>query len=450
MPARWITLLTVGAAMLACPSAAFSAPTASLFGNSVTLTFEDSSDRITLALAPDGSLLWGLDGAPLSPDLNTSVGGTQAMPAGALTVTVFANGGDDILRTTAPVAKVTAYGGDGDDTLYGSDGPDDLWGALGDDTMIGGRGADSAVGADGDDLIVWNNGDGSDVVLGGPGSDTTQVNGAAAGETFTLTRPGELSRLNRIAPGAFQIDFDTETFKLNARGGNDTLTVSPGFPTAVLANGGEGNDTLTSGDGNDILLGGLGDDVVSGGGGSDLLDGGFGNDTLKAVDGTADLARCGADTDSYDLDEVGVDTATSDCEGGSRIPTPVVPVPPLPVLGTLTLQQAKLTPDKRRYIKITGACAATATAGCKGTVELVTAKPVSAGKVKGVLSLGTAAFNVAAGQTAEVSLRLPPKWETLAKKGGKSVAVRGVVRATGTAEGVADLGLVLPKKQAKK
>lgn len=447
MPSRWITLLAASAAVLACPSAALSAPTASLFGNSVTLTFEDSADRITVAQAPDGSLLWGVDGAPLSSDLNTSVGGTQAAAAGGVTVTVFANGGDDTLRTTAAVIKVSAYGGDGDDTLYGSDGNDDLWGAQGDDTMIGGRGADSGNGADGDDVFVWNNGDGSDVVFGGLGWDATQVNGAAGGEQFTLTRPGELSRLNRIAPGAFQIDFDTESFKLNARGGNDTLTVSPGFPTAVAADGGDGNDTLDSGDGHDILLGGSGNDLLRGGGGSDLLDGGFGNDTHQAVDGTADLVRCGADTDSYDLDEVGIDTATSDCEGGTRLP--VLPAPATPVLGTLTLQQAKLTPDKRRWIKITGACAATATAGCKGNVELVTAKPVSAGKVKGVLSLGTAAFNVAAGQTAEVRLRLPSKWETLAKKGAGSVAVRGVVRGTGTAEGVTDLGLALPKKPKK-
>lgn len=448
MPLRRTAILASCAAALLAPATAGAAPTANIFGSSVTLTFEDTAESIVIAQEPDGSLLWGIEGAPLSADLNTAVGGTQDSDADLVSVTVFANGGDDTLRTTAPVTKVTAYGGDGNDTLQGSKGNDDLWGAAGDDTLVGGQGPDTLVGADGDDTTIWNNGDGSDSVLGGGGWDTTQVNGAAGSEQYTVTRPGELSRLNRLAPGAFQIDFATETLKLNTRGGDDTLTVSPGFPTEVWADGGEGNDTLSSGDGNDILLGGLGNDALAGGLGSDLLDGGEGDDTHGARDGQPDLARCGAGNDTYDLDELAVDAATTDCEGGTRV-VAAVATPPVP--GTLDLATTKLTTGKDRVTKVTGVCPATATAGCKGTVELLTAKSVKAGKVKAILSLGSAPFNVGAGQSVAVAVKLPKSWQTLAKRGARSLAVRGVVRGTGTAEDSADLKITLPKtKKSKK
>ena len=94
------------------------------------------------------------------------------------------------------------------------------------------------------------------------------------------------------------------------------LAVSGGAATAVVKNGGPGDDKLTGtadvdtlrgrgGDdklkglgGSDKLVGGSGDDLVDGGGGLDELGGGTGNDTISAgADAVLDLTYGGPGDD---------------------------------------------------------------------------------------------------------------------------------------------------------
>jgi Ca2+-binding RTX toxin-like protein len=58
----------------------------------------------------------------------------------------------------------------------------------------------------------------------------------------------------------------------NGYGGNDQFTVDDTF-VRIIADDGDGNDTLQGGIGSDTLVGGFGDDDLTGGGGNDLLDG---------------------------------------------------------------------------------------------------------------------------------------------------------------------------------
>jgi Ca2+-binding RTX toxin-like protein len=77
-------------------------------------------------------------------------------------------------------------------------------------------------------------------------------------------------------------------------GGDDIFINSA--KVAVVADGGDGNDTLFGGPRNDILLGGAGDDTLFGGGQKDTLLGGDGNDTLMGGNGN-DLLGGGAGDD---------------------------------------------------------------------------------------------------------------------------------------------------------
>ena len=74
---------------------------------------------------------------------------------------VFGGDGDDRFHTSGSDA-ITAYGGDGDDTLIGGDGDDTLHGGDGADTLTGGGGGDTLY-ADGDD--AFSGGEGWDTVV---------------------------------------------------------------------------------------------------------------------------------------------------------------------------------------------------------------------------------------------------------------------------------------------
>ena len=101
-----------------------------------------------------------------------------------------------------------------------------------------------------------------------------------------------------------------------------------GSALQVAADGGPGNDELSGGDEVDSFFGGSGNDMLTGGGGSDLLDGNEGEDQLFARDGTGDLVRGGAGTDSAQTDQVTVD-AIDGVETLDATPAPVpTPGPP--------------------------------------------------------------------------------------------------------------------------
>jgi Ca2+-binding RTX toxin-like protein len=132
--------------------------------------------------------------------------------------------------------------------------------------------------------MIWNNGDGSDVNEGGAGIDTVEVNGADAGENFTIAAAaGGRVRFDRTNLVPFFLDIgSSENLVVNANGGDDTITAGNGLANLIFLalNGGAGNDTITGGDGADRITGGDGNDVIIGGKGNDSLFGGAGDDTF--------------------------------------------------------------------------------------------------------------------------------------------------------------------------
>jgi len=82
--------------------------------------------------------------------------------------------------------------------------------------------------------------------------------------------------------------------------GADTLDASAAT-TALVVNGGAGDDTLTTGSADDTVIGGSGDDVLDGNAGNDSLAGGAGSDIYMASAGqdTVDDAEGLADRLSF-------------------------------------------------------------------------------------------------------------------------------------------------------
>jgi Ca2+-binding RTX toxin-like protein len=236
-----------------------------------------------------------------------------------------ANGGEDSV-TADPgfdTLKLDVEGGDGNDTLDGSAAADLLSGGPGNDTLTGddnpANTQDVSRGDAGDDTMVWNGGDDDDINEGGPDNDNTQVNGAAAGEAFTVkpstAMPGFV-RFDRLTdpPGPFNIEIsgDTERLDLNANGGEDSVTADPGFASLKLdVEGGDGNDTLDGSDAADLLSGGSGNDRLTG-------------DDNPAFTQDVSLGDAGDDTmvwnpgDDDDINEGGPDNDTAEVNGGGK------------------------------------------------------------------------------------------------------------------------------------
>jgi hypothetical protein len=169
-----------------------------------------------------------LRGGPGDDEIDAS-----ALPAGVLPP---ANGDctepSDDPSAASPFEGLILCGGDGNDVLFGSRGRDFLDGGSGHDLLIGGPGDDTLLGGSGDDVNIWNNGDNSDVFDGGAGSDRQIVNGAAAGDSFTITagaQPGSASfvRSNLIP---FSVTMAAvEALEVNALDGADVVTTQ-GLP----------------------------------------------------------------------------------------------------------------------------------------------------------------------------------------------------------------------------
>ncbi len=213
------------------------------------------------------------------------------------------------------------------DSLLGSSGADALDGGAGNDAVDGQQGADSLTGGPGNDTMQA--GVGNDLIDGGADVDTIDLSAATGGVTAGLpsgTSTGSgvgtdtLSGFESIV-GSKQGDVFTGSAapnRIDARGGNDTLSGAAGADTLL---GGPGNDRYdggpgidsvsyaaarkpvvlsllsgtATGEGSDILKGvesvtgspqgdalrgGNGGDVLSGAGGNDRLTGLLGNDVL--------------------------------------------------------------------------------------------------------------------------------------------------------------------------
>ncbi len=176
------------------------------------------------------------------------------------------------------------------------------WGGAGMDSLSGGTGMDLLEGGAGDDSFAWQAGDGQDTMEGGLGTDSLTITGSDLAEVFELMAQGgrlDVIQANKAGSGVDAAGVEQVT--LNARGGDDAVTVHDLAGTDVLAltiDAGAGNDrvdasalpalgvTLRGGAGNDILIGGKRNDRLEGDAASDLLIGDGGHDTLLAARAT--------------------------------------------------------------------------------------------------------------------------------------------------------------------
>ena len=349
-------------------------------------------------------------------------------------ITVNGLGGDDSITGEAglaPLIAMTANGGTGADTITGGDGADlitggddadTLSGGGGDDRIVGDRGGDTMSGGDGDDTTVWNNGDGSDTMNGDAGLDRVEVNGAGAGDAFTIAPNAGRAKFDRTNLVPFTLDVSAEALDLRGLGGDDTFTAAAGTGAllAVTADGGSGNDTLTGADEADTFAGGSGDDSLTGGAGPDSLDGQDGNDTLAARDGQGDLVRGGAGTDSAQTDQTTVDAVDS-VEALDALPG-AAPADTKATAAVVRTRRAKIAIRRgRASTRLSIACPAAEAGGCIGTVTLVSAKPVRIGSARVIAVLGSARYSLRAGQRKTVKVGLA--------KGVRKLAVKRAIAA---------------------
>jgi Ca2+-binding RTX toxin-like protein len=114
------------------------------------------------------------------------------------------------------------------------------------------------------------------------------INGTNAADRVDVraVTAGNVARIRVTQNGVVQ-DFSaaavTGNVQFRGLGGDDRFTST--VARNVYADGGAGNDLLTSAGGNDTLLGGAGNDTLEGQGGGDNLRGGSGEDTLAGGDG---------------------------------------------------------------------------------------------------------------------------------------------------------------------
>jgi Ca2+-binding RTX toxin-like protein len=262
---------------------------ASISGTTATLNLDGADDNVTVSVA-GGLLVHGqtTGGLNSGSDWNSAMGGDQTVPADG-TFHVVVNGGDGndavtVLAKTTEIADATLNGEGGDDLLTGADTNDLLAGGAGNDRLVGAKGTDQMSGGDGNDTLVWNNGDGSDRMNGDAGNDGAEVNGApTAGDVFTLEPEAGGVKFKRTNLVNFTLDTATERFQVNALGGDDSVSTSPGVGAATLLSidGGAGNDTLGGSDGSDLIQGGEGNDTLNGEAGDDRLVGDRGADTMN-------------------------------------------------------------------------------------------------------------------------------------------------------------------------
>jgi Ca2+-binding RTX toxin-like protein len=351
---------------------------------------------------------------------------TRAAPGGftvdmgtveKLSLTPFA--GDDKLVTapdvTLPLSVDAGPGidtittGAGADLVQGGDDADVLNGGAGGDRILGNPGNDVMNGGAGDDTLVWNNGDGTDDMNGDDGLDRIEDNLGAADDVSQLKVLNGKVRYDRVnAPFGLNVA-TSEVFELNTFGGNDTLDVAPGVGAliALQVDAGAGDDRLKGGDEADTFFGGLGNDTLDPGAGSDVADGQDGDDTLAIRDGAADLARGGAGTDSATVDFV--DAVGADVEKVDRAKSGA---------NALTLRKnAKVARSKtgKYRARLVMTCDASALEGCKGRLSLLTAKSVKIGGVRVQALLASAKYDLKAGKTRGVTVKLPSVAKRLAK-----------------------------------
>lgn len=137
-------------------------------------------------------------------------------------------------------------------------------------------------------------------------------------QTGELDNSIDLSQINATA------FMNLTSIRVESGDGDDTILLTPDFPTTVFA--GDGNDTITGSDaadsingedGNDSIIGGLGNDTIDAGNGDDFVSGDGGRDEIQAGDGD-DTVNGGDDADTIMGDD-GTDDLSGDAGNDSII-----------------------------------------------------------------------------------------------------------------------------------
>ena len=112
-----------------------------------------------------------------------------------------------------------------------------------------------------------------------------------SGQTLTITPRVVVEVVDPEEDNTEDLSSETAPQKIDAEGGNDTITGGAGDDQI---DGGLGDDTIDGGGGNDVIDGGDGSDSITGGAGDDTIDGGAGDDDIT-------LTHDGEDGDTVDF-----------------------------------------------------------------------------------------------------------------------------------------------------
>lgn len=175
---------------------------------------------------------------------------------------------------------------------------DQITGSSGNDIVKGAADSMSYTLGDGDDNFTGTD-TANELVLGGAGNDTISL-GDNADVTDTLGIAGVVgTQTANLILSSVQENGSDYIAALDAAGatvGGVLNAVGLSFHDGAYADGGTGDDTITSGDQDDILIGGTGNDTIKAGGGFDIVLAGAGDDVLSGGDGT-DWLAAGAGND---------------------------------------------------------------------------------------------------------------------------------------------------------
>jgi hypothetical protein len=208
----------------AAPAGATSRTSASVSGDTLTVTGRSSGESLALRLAAG-------DVDTLEVDFGDDGSAEHSFDRSTFSsIKVLLRGGNDRFRVdqvngTFADEDLTVRGGSGNDALDGGDGIEVFYGDSGNDVVDGNRGNDTGILGSGRDSFRWDPGDGSDVVEGRSGTDTLDFNGAGAAENMSLSANGGRSLFLRDLAN-IRMDMDgVESLDLTALGGIDTMTV---------------------------------------------------------------------------------------------------------------------------------------------------------------------------------------------------------------------------------
>ena len=214
------------------------------------------------------------------------------------------SGGDAEKDVISNFVNVT--GGAGDDTIFGLSVANVINGGGGDDQLHGNSGSNTVNGGAGDDTLfffedefdrtqtdTWDGGD------DGANGDTGNFSSFHSAVAINLGSADEATTRDGV-------DVNAGTGALRVIAQIDNVEHFVGTDFADTLAGGLGVNQLDGGAGNDLLIGRGGDDILNGGAGVDRLNGQLGADTMTG----------GADSDVYDVDDVG-DVVIEEAGGGN-------------------------------------------------------------------------------------------------------------------------------------